>query len=404
MEDLDGGIAVGVSFSDSQPNHVDGGQNVVAMDVHGANTGCASGAGWWPVLDLPGTGTAARHSVMVAEGGGTQVGGHSHGCTVCRVEYRRLGRSGLNVSSIALGSWLTYGNQVDSAMSTACVRRALDLGVILFDTADIYHVGAGETELGKALDGVTRSDYVLATKCYWPMSNNANNRGLSRKHIFESVEGSLRRLRTDYIDLYQCHRYDDQAPLEETLRAFDDLITQGKILYGGISEWRPEQIQDAVDFAGEHDIDQIISSQPQYSMLYRRIEKRVIPICEAAGIGQIVWSPLAQGVLTGKYQPGQTPPPDTRASDERVNNSIGGFLGEETLAAVQNLRPIAEGAGLTMAQLALAWVLRQPNVSACLVGATRPEQVEDNVKAAGVHLDQSTLDAIDEALTGVVNF
>jgi aryl-alcohol dehydrogenase-like predicted oxidoreductase len=320
------------------------------------------------------------------------------------VEYRHLGGSGLKVSSIALGSWLTYGNQVDSATSTACVRRALELGVILFDTADIYHLGAGETELGKALDGVRRSDYVLATKCFWPMSDNANNRGLSRKHIFESVEASLRRLRTDYIDLYQCHRYDDETPLEETLRALDDLITQGKILYAGISEWRPEQIQSAVDFAAAHDIDQIVSSQPQYNLLYRRIEKRVIPLSEAAGIGQIVWSPLAQGVLTGKYKPGEPLPPDTRAADERVNNSIGGFLGDETLAAVQKLRPIAEAAGLTMSQLALAWILRQPNVSACLVGASRPEQVDENVKASGVKLDQATLDAIDEALAGVVNF
>ncbi len=320
------------------------------------------------------------------------------------MEYRHLGATGLKVSSIALGSWLTYGNQVDSATSTSCVRRAFELGVILFDTADIYHLGAGETELGKALDGIRRSDYVLATKCFWPMSDNANNRGLSRKHIFESVEGSLRRLRTDYIDLYQCHRYDDETPLEETLRALDDLITQGKILYAGISEWRPEQIQAAVDFAQAHDIDQIVSSQPQYNLLYRRIEKRVIPLSEAAGIGQIVWSPLAQGVLTGKYKPGEPLPPDTRAADERVNNSIGGFLSDETLAAVQKLRPIAEAAGLTMSQLALAWILRQPNVSACLVGATRPEQVDENVKASGVKLDQSTVDAIDEALTGVVNF
>lgn len=320
------------------------------------------------------------------------------------MEYRHLGASGLKVSSIGLGSWLTYGNQVDSATSTACVRRALELGVILFDTADIYHVGAGETELGKALDGVRRADYVLATKCYWPMSDNANNRGLSRKHVFESVEGSLRRLRTDYIDLYQCHRYDDETPLEETLRALDDLVTQGKILYAGISEWRPEQIQAAVDFAKAHDVDQIVSSQPQYNMLYRRIEKRVIPLCEAAGIGQIVWSPLAQGVLTGKYKPGEPLPPDTRAADERVNNSIGGFLTDETLAAVQKLRPIAEGASLTMSQLALAWILRQPNVSACLVGASRPEQVDENVKASGVNLDQATLDAIDTALDGVVNF
>src|SRR5258708_27267660 len=198
-------------------------------------------------------GGAGFRPATAGDGGGARAQ-----CTVCRVEYRHLGATGLKVSSIALGSWLTYGNQVDSATSTSCVRRAFELGVILFDTADIYHLGAGETELGKALDGIRRSEYVLATKCFWPMSDNANNRGLSRKHIFESVEGSLRRLRTDYIDLYQCHRYDDETPLEETLRALDDLITQGKILYAGISEWRPEQIQAAVDFAQAHDIDQIV--------------------------------------------------------------------------------------------------------------------------------------------------
>jgi aryl-alcohol dehydrogenase-like predicted oxidoreductase len=318
------------------------------------------------------------------------------------MQYRHLGRSGLRVSSIALGSWLTYGNQVDSATSTACVRRAFELGVNFFDTADIYHAGAGETELGKALAGIRRSDYVLATKCYWPMSDNPNDRGLSRKHIMESCEKSLRRLKTDYIDLYQCHRYDDETPLDETLRAFDDLISQGKVLYGGISEWAPGQIQAAVDYAARHDIDQIISSQPQYSMLWRVIEKEVIPVCEEAGIGQIVWSPLAQGVLTGKYLPGQPPPAQSRAGDERVAGDIEGFMEDSTLGAVQNLRPIAEAAGLTMAQTAIAWVLRQPTVSAAIIGATRPEQVDENVKAADVRLSDASLMEIDRALDGVV--
>jgi aryl-alcohol dehydrogenase-like predicted oxidoreductase len=319
------------------------------------------------------------------------------------VQYRHLGRSGLRVSSIALGSWLTYGNQVDSDLSTACIRRAFELGVNFFDTADIYHVGAGETELGKALEGIRRSDYVLATKCYWPMSDNPNDRGLSRKHIMESCDKSLRRLKTDYLDLYQFHRYDSETPLDETLRAVDDLISQGKVLYAGISEWAPAQIQATVDFAAKHDTDQVVSSQPQYSMLWRVIEKEVIPVCAEAGIGQIVWSPLAQGVLTGKYLPGQPPPPQSRARDERVSGGgIEGFMEDTTLAAVQKLRPIADRAGVTMAQMAIAWVLRQPAVSAAIIGATRPEQVDENVRAADVRLSDATLAEIDQALEGVV--
>ena len=245
---------------------------------------------------------------------------------------------------------------------------------------------------------------MLATKCYWPMSDNANDRGLSRKHIIESCEKSLRRLRTDYVDLYQCHRYDEETPLDETLRALDDLTTAGKILHAGVSEWEPGQIRAAANFAVDHDIDQIISSQPQYSMLWRVIEKEVIPLCEEVGIGQVVWSPLAQGVLTGKYAPGKPPPPQTRAGDERVNNSIGGFMQDDVLAAVQKLRPIAEGAGLTMAQMALAWVLRQPNVSAAITGASRPDQVDENVKAADARLDDATLQEIDRALEGVITY
>ena len=320
------------------------------------------------------------------------------------MEYRQLGRSGVKLSTIGLGSWLTYGNQVDRDRSTACVRRAFDLGINFFDTADIYHVGAGETELGIALEGFTRSDYVLATKCYWPMSNNVNNRGLSRKHIFESWEKSVGRLRTDYIDLYQCHRYDDETPLDETLRALEDLVRQGKVLYAGISEWQPGQIKAAVDYADKHDFDRIVSSQPQYNMLWRVIEKEIIPLCQNEGIGQVVWSPLAQGVLTGKYLPGEPLPPDSRGADERASGPIQGYLQEDTLKAVQGLRPIAEGAGMTLAQMAIAWVLRQPNVTSAITGATRPEQVDENVQASEKKLDKATLDAIDEALAGLIRY
>jgi aryl-alcohol dehydrogenase-like predicted oxidoreductase len=308
------------------------------------------------------------------------------------------------VSRIALGSWLTYGNQVDSDLSTACVRRAFELGVNFFDTADIYHLGAGETELGKALDGITRSDYVLATKCFWPMSDNPNDRGLSRKHIIESCEKSLRRLRTDYVDLYQCHRFDEETPLEETLRALDDLVRQGKALHVGFSEWTADNIESALKIQTARRFDRFISSQPQYSMLWRRIEKDIIPLCEREGIGQIVWSPLAQGVLTGKYRVGEPLPEGSRASDERVSGSISGFMNDRVLEAVQGLRPIAEGLGITMAQLALAWVLRQENVSAAIIGATRPEQVDENVKAADIRLRPETLAEVDRVLEGVLRY
>lgn len=320
------------------------------------------------------------------------------------MEYRNLGRSGVKLSTIGLGSWLTYGNQVDRQNSTACVRRAFELGINFFDTADIYHVGAGEIELGIALEGITRSDYVLATKCYWPMSDNVNNRGLSRKHIFESWERSVGRLRTDYIDLYQCHRYDEDTPLDETLRALEDLVRQGKVLYAGVSEWQPGQIKAAVEYSDKHDLDRIVSSQPQYNMLWRVIEKQIIPLCEEAGIGQVVWSPLAQGVLTGKYQPGQPLPPDSRGADERASGPIQDYLQEDILKAVQGLKPVAEQAGMTMAQMAIAWVLRQPNVTSAITGATRPEQVDENVKAGEKKLDTATLDAIDQVLAGLIRY
>jgi len=319
------------------------------------------------------------------------------------MEYRQLGRSGVKLSTIGLGSWLTYGNQVDRERSTACVKRAFELGINFFDTADIYHAGAGETELGIALAGITRSDYVLATKCYWPMSDNVNNRGLSRKHIFESWEKSVRRLKTDYIDLYQCHRYDEDTPLDETLRALEDLVRQGKVLYCGISEWQPQQIKAAVDYADKHDLDRIVSSQPQYNMIWRVIEKEIIPLCEEAGIGQVVWSPLAQGVLTGKYKPGQDAPEGSRATDTKGGaNMIKRWMSEDVLSRVQELQPIAADLDLTMAQLAVAWVLQNSNVSAAIIGASRPEQVAENVKAAGVKIPDDVMKRIDEALGSAV--
>jgi aryl-alcohol dehydrogenase-like predicted oxidoreductase len=320
------------------------------------------------------------------------------------VHYRHLGRAGVRLSAVGLGSWLTYGNQVDRDMSAATIKRAFELGVNFFDTADIYHVGAGETELGLALEGIERSDYVLATKVFWPMSDNTNNRGLSRKHIMESIDKSLRRLKTDYVDIYQCHRYDDETPVDETLRALDDLVTAGKVLYVGISEWKPEQVKAAVDYADGHDLNRLVSSQPQYNMLWRVIEKEIIPLCEKEGIGQVVWSPLAQGVLSGKYKPGEPLPPDSRGADERASGPIQGYLQDDVLTAVQALRPIAEEAGISMAQMAIAWVLRQQNVTSAIIGATRPAQVEENVKAADIKLDAATLSAIDEALAGVIRY
>jgi aryl-alcohol dehydrogenase-like predicted oxidoreductase len=320
------------------------------------------------------------------------------------VHYRHLGRAGVRLSAVGLGSWLTYGNQVDRDMSAATIKRAFELGVNFFDTADIYHVGAGETELGLALEGIERSDYVLATKVFWPMSDNTNNRGLSRKHIMESIDESLRRLKTDYVDIYQCHRYDDETPVDETLRALDDLVTAGKVLYVGISEWKPEQVKAAVDYADGHDLNRLVSSQPQYNMLWRVIEKEIIPLCEKEGIGQVVWSPLAQGVLSGKYKPGEPLPPDSRGADERASGPIQGYLQDDVLTAVQALRPIAEEAGISMAQMAIAWVLRQQNVTSAIIGATRPAQVEENVKAADIKLDAATLSAIDEALAGVIRY
>jgi aryl-alcohol dehydrogenase-like predicted oxidoreductase len=314
------------------------------------------------------------------------------------MEYRHLGKSGLVISEIAYGNWVTHGSQVEEQAAAECVRAALDEGITTFDTADVYAGGRAEEVLGRALHGVRRESLEVFTKVYWPMGNGRNDRGLSRKHIMESANASLRRLQTDYIDLYQAHRYDSETPIEETMRAFDDLVRAGKVLYVGVSEWRAEQIAAALKVAGELGLDRIVSNQPQYNMLWRVIEAEVVPLSEKEGIGQLVFSPIAQGVLTGKYQPGAAPPADSRATDPSGSTFIKRWLEDETLEAVQQLKPLAAEAGLSLAQLAVAWVLQNPNVSAAIIGATRPEQVRENVKAAGVRLDPSLMSRIDKVL------
>jgi aryl-alcohol dehydrogenase-like predicted oxidoreductase len=315
------------------------------------------------------------------------------------MEFRQLGRSGLKVSEIAYGNWLTHGSQVEEETAIECVRAALDAGITTFDTADRYQGGRAETVLGTALRGVRRESVELCTKVYLPTGDGPNDRGLSRKHILESCHASLRRLGTDYLDLYQAHRFDHETPLEETIRAFEDLVRQGKVLYIGVSEWRAEEIQRALEIADAHGFDRIVSNQPQYNMLWRVIETEVIPLCEREGIGQIVWSPIAQGVLTGKYRPGAEPPAGSRATDQGGGaQMIARFMDDEVLARVQRLQPLAERAGLSMAQLAIAWTLQNPNVSAAIIGASRPEQVRENVKAAGVTLEGDLLAEIDAAL------
>jgi aryl-alcohol dehydrogenase-like predicted oxidoreductase len=314
------------------------------------------------------------------------------------MEHRHLGRSGLKVSEIAYGNWITHGSQVEEDAAKACVEAALDEGITTFDTADAYAGTRAEEVLGRALRGIRRESLEICTKVFWPTGPGPNDRGLSRKHIMESAHGSLRRLQTDYIDLYQAHRFDHATPLEETLRAFDDLVRQGKVLYIGVSEWRAEEIADALRIAGELGLDRIVSNQPQYNMLWRVIESEVIPLCAKEGIGQIVWSPIAQGVLTGKYQPGGEHPAGSRATDPGNSHFIQDYLTDSILERVQRLRPIADGAGLSLAQLAIAWVLQNQAVSAAIVGATRPGQVRDNVKASGVKLADDVMRAVDEAL------
>ncbi|PKW25707.1 aldo/keto reductase family protein [Phycicoccus duodecadis] len=319
------------------------------------------------------------------------------------MDFRYLGNSGLKISEITYGNWLTHGSQVENDAATACVRAALDCGISTFDTADVYANTKAETVLGEALKGERRESLEIFTKVYWPTGpGGKNDTGLSRKHIMESINGSLTRLQTDYVDLYQAHRYDTETPLEETMQAFADVVRQGKALYIGVSEWTADQIRAGHALAKDLGI-QLISSQPQYSMLWRVIEGEVVPACEELGISQIVWSPIAQGILTGKYKPGQAPPEGSRATDDKGGaDMIKRFMDDELLTRVQKLQPIADEAGLTMAQLAIAWVLQNDNVAAALVGASRPEQVESNVKAAGVKLEASAMAAIDEALGDVV--
>ncbi|MCX5207879.1 aldo/keto reductase family protein [Kitasatospora sp. NBC_00240] len=317
------------------------------------------------------------------------------------MEFRHLGRSGLIISEIAYGNWLTHGSQVEEDAAAACIRAALDAGITTFDTADVYAETRAEAVLGRALKGERREGLEILTKVYWPTGPGRNDRGLGRKHIMESVEGSLRRLQTDYVDVYQAHRFDTSTPLEETMEAFADVVRSGKALYIGVSEWTAEQIRAGHALARELRVP-FVSSQPQYSALWRVIEAEVVPTCEELGIGQIVWSPIAQGVLTGKYLPGGEPPAGSRATDTKGGaNFVSRWLRQDVLESVQLLRPLAEQAGLSLAQLAVAWVLQNRNVSAAIIGASRPEQVAENVKAAGVTLDEGLLKAMDEILAPI---
>jgi len=306
---------------------------------------------------------------------------------------RKLGSSEIEVSEISLGSWLTYSGGVAREQAEACVKAAFDVGINFIDTANVYGRGAAETLLGEVLSGYERSDYVLATKVYFEMS--PTDRGLSAAQIHKQIDASLARLKTDYVDLYQCHRYDPDTPLEEAMSALTEVVRAGKARHIGFSEWPVEKIEESLALP---DVERFISSQPQYSMLWRVPEREVIPLCEQEGISQIVWSPLGQGVLTGKYRPGESPPVDSRAASESMSGFIDRLIEPRVLEAVQRLLPIAEQAGLTMPQLALAWVLRQPNVASAIVGASRPEQVHANASASGITLSAETLAAVDEAL------
>jgi aryl-alcohol dehydrogenase-like predicted oxidoreductase len=313
------------------------------------------------------------------------------------MNFRKLGRSDIEVSDISLGSWLTYSGGVEREQASACVEAAFEAGINFIDTANVYGRGAAETLLGEVLAGHERSSYVLATKVYFPMSST--DQGLSAAQIHKQIDASLKRLRTDYVDLYQCHRYDDRTPLQETMTALTEVVRSGKARHIGFSEWPAEKIDESLALPG---VERWVSSQPQYSMLWRGPEAEVIPICEQHDISQIVWSPLAQGVLTGKYRPGEPPPADSRAASESMGGFIDRLIAPPVLEAVQRLEPIADAAGLTMVQMALAWVLRQPNVASAIVGASRPEQVHANASASGIVLGQDTLAAIDEALGDVL--
>jgi voltage-dependent potassium channel beta subunit len=314
------------------------------------------------------------------------------------VNYRKLGRTGLRVSEISLGSWLTYGNATEADAAEKTIDRAYELGINFFDTANAYARGEAERVVGKILDKYPRESYVLATKVFFPMGEGPNDRGLSRKHVLESANASLKRLGKEYVDILYCHRPDPETPVYETLRAFDDLMRQGKVLYMGVSEWSAEQIREALHIADARLFDRLVVNQPQYSMLYRNIEEEIIPLGEKEGVGQVVFSPLAQGVLTGKYKPGQALPEGSRATDPKQNMWIGNWLKDETLNRVVQLEGIAAELGMPLSRLALAWVLRKQNVASALVGATRVPQIEENAAASGVTLEPDVLAAIDAIL------
>ncbi|WP_426451643.1 aldo/keto reductase family protein [Paenibacillus sp. S-38] len=320
------------------------------------------------------------------------------------MKYRRVGNSGIQVSEIGLGSWLTYGTAAEQEAADACIRTAFEHGINFFDTANAYNRGAGEEAVGAALKPYRRSSYVLSTKVYFPMDSGPNDRGLSRKHIMEQCEASLKRLGTDYIDIYFCHRYDEGTPLEETLRALDDLTAQGKILYAAVSEWSGPQIAESAEIGRRLNLRPLIANQPIYNMFERYIERDVMGVSARNGLGQVVFSPLAQGVLTGKYKPGAELPQNSRAANDQVNGVIRSYLQERVLACVQKLEGTAERAGLTLSQLALAWVLRRPEVSSAIIGASRPVQIEENVKAVETQLPEDLLSEIESILHEVRDF
>lgn len=318
------------------------------------------------------------------------------------MQYRFLGNSGFKVSAISYGNWLTHGSQIEADQAIKTVHAAYENGITTFDTADVYAGTKAEVVLADAIKGFRREGIELFTKVYWPIGEGVNDRGLSRKHVMEAINGSLRRLKVDYVDLYQAHRFDHETPLEETMRAFEDIVRSGKALYIGVSEWSAEQIQAAVDIAKQMNFDKIVSNQPQYSMLWRVIEGEVVPTSVKNGISQIVWSPMAQGVLTGKYLPGQPAPAGSRATDAGGARMIERWMRDDVLNAVQNLKPIAAELGISMGQLAIAWVLKNPNVASAIVGASRPDQIVDNIKAIDVVLDDAVMKKIDGVVASVI--
>ncbi len=318
------------------------------------------------------------------------------------MEYRHLGNSGLKVSAVAYGNWLTHGSQIDEELSILLVEKALDLGITTFDTADVYALGKAEEVLGNALKGIRRDSVEIFTKVYWPVGPSQNDRGLSRKHILTSIDSSLKRLNTDYVDLYQAHRYDYETPIEEVVSAFDQVVRSGKALYIGVSEWRAEEIEAYLKVASNSNAARIISNQPQYNILWRTIEEKVVKFSQKEGIGQIVWSPLAQGVLTGKYRVGESPPKDSRANDPFGGNFLQSYLKESILQAVDDLKEISQEAGISLAKLSLAWVLNRVGVSSAIVGATKVEQLEENVGAVGITLGDDLLEQIDNAVRKVM--